>query len=255
MKATELLVNQHHELEQLFEQLDGVEVGDEKIVREELARNLIGHMAIEEEIFYPAMREAMPERIALAAVEHATARYALAQLLATPPGDPTFHAKVSVLDTLIRNHVDMEEKEILPKAEGALGAEQVAQLSRRMETRHEEVVSGDFVAMLKQTLLHELPAMLVPRAATKAATKKRAVRATAKKATPVKRGASAKRGAPPKRGAPAKRTTATKQTSKRTATASTTARRGGASSRTTASKRGASKRAASKRAASTPARG
>lgn len=239
MKATELLVNQHHELEQLFEQLDGVEAGDEKIVREELARNLIGHMTIEEEIFYPAMREAMPARIALAEVEHASARYALAQLLATPPGDPTFHAKVSVLDTMIRTHVDMEEKEILPKAESSVGVEQIAQLSRRMELRHEEVVSGDFMGMLKQKLMHELPAMLVPRAAAKTrttATKKRAVRATAKKATPVKRRAPAKRGAPTKRAAETKRATGTKRGSAQTSA------RGGSSSRTT-SKRGARKRA------------
>jgi hemerythrin-like domain-containing protein len=241
MKATELLVNQHHELEQLFEQLDGVEEGDEKVVREELTRNLVGHMMIEEEIFYPAMREAMPERIALAEVEHASARYALAQLLATPPGDPTFHAKVSVLDTMIRTHVDMEEKEILPKAESSLGPDQIAQLSRRMEARHEEVVSGDFIGMLKQKLMHELPAILVPRAAGKTrttATKKRAVRATAKKATPVKRGATAKRGAPTKRAAVTKRATGTKRGSAQTQTSS----RGGSSSRTT-SKRGARKRA------------
>ena len=79
MKATELLVNQHREVEQLFEQLESFEEGDEKIVREELARNLIGHMVIEEEMFYPAMREAMPEHVSLAEVEHAAARYALAQ--------------------------------------------------------------------------------------------------------------------------------------------------------------------------------
>ncbi len=231
MKATELLVNQHHELEQLFEQLDGVEEGDEKIVREELARNLIGHMTIEEEIFYPALREAMPERIALAETEHASARYALAQLLATPPGDPTFHAKVSVLDTMLRNHLDMEEKEILPKAESTMGAEPMAQVTRRMETRHEEIVSGDFMGMLKQKLMHELPAMLVPRAASKTATKKRAVRATAKKATPVKRSAPTKHTA-----AETKRAAGTKRG------AAQTSSRGGASSRTT-SKRGARKRA------------
>jgi hemerythrin-like domain-containing protein len=217
MKATELLVNQHHEFEQLFEQLESVEEGDEKIVREELARNLVGHMAIEEEMFYPAMRDAMPERIALAEMEHAAARYALAQLLATPPGDPMFHAKVAVLDTMIRNHVAMEEKEILPRAENAIGTEQLQQLSRRMEGRFEQVVSEDFMGMLKQKLMHEMPQMMMmPRAMPTTATKKRAVRATAKKATPAKRGAkratTAKRGATAKRGGAAtKRTPATKR--------------------------------------------
>ncbi len=238
MKATELLVNQHREFEQLFEQLESVEEGDEKIVREELTRNLVGHMAIEEEMFYPAMREAMPERIALAEVEHATARYALAQLLATPPGDPMFRAKAAALDALIRSHVAMEEKEILPRAESALGTEQLQQLTRRMEGRFEQVVSEDFVSKLKQMLMSEMPSMLVPRAVAKTATKKRAVRATAKKATPVKRGAMAKRGAPTKRAAETKRATGTKR-----ATPASTSRRGGTSARPTTSKRGARKRA------------
>jgi hemerythrin-like domain-containing protein len=207
MKATELLVNQHREVEQLFEQLEGVEEGDEKIVREELARNLIGHMAIEEEMFYPAMREAMPEQIALCEVEHAAARYALAQVLAASPGDATFRAKVRALDTMIRSHVEMEEKDILPRAESSIGAEQLQQLSRRMEGRYEQVVSEDFVGMLKLKLQHEMPSMMMPRAMSKATPKKRAVRATAKKTTPAtKRGASAKRGAPMKRTAETKRT-------------------------------------------------
>jgi hemerythrin-like domain-containing protein len=211
MKATDLLVNQHREFEQLFEQLENVEEGDEKIVREELTRNLVGHMAIEEEMFYPAMREAMPERITLAEAEHAAARYALAQLLATPPGDPMFRAKAAVLDTMIRSHMAMEEKEILPRAENVIGIEQLAQLSRRMEGRFEQVVSEDFMGMLKLKLVHEMPQMLVPRAMAKTATKKRAVRATAKKATPAKRGAGAKRGTTTKRGATAKRAAPTKR--------------------------------------------
>ncbi len=237
MKATELLVNQHREFEQLFEQLDNVEEGDEKVVREELARNLIGHMAIEEEMFYPAMREAMPERIALAEVEHATARYALAQLLATPPGDPMFRAKAAALDAMIRNHVDMEEKDILPRAENTLGTEQLQQMSRRMEGRFEQVVSEDFIGMLKQKLMHEMPAMMMPRAVAKTATKKRAVRAVVKKATPAKRSATAKRGATMKRAAETKRATGTKR-----AAPAQTSRRAGGGARTT-SKRGARKRA------------
>ena len=231
MKATELLVSQHREVEQLFEQLESVEEGDEKIVREELARNLIGHMVIEEEMFYPAMREAMPEHISMAEVEHAAARYALAQLLAASPGDPTFRAKVLVLESLVRTHVDREEKEILPRADNTLGTEQHQQLTRRMEGRYEEVVSGDFMSILKQRLVQEMPSMLAPRAAagkTTAATKKRAVRATAKKATPAAkrgagatRGASAKRGAGAKRGASATRGAATKRTAETTRTTRT----------------------------------
>lgn len=232
MKATELLVSQHREVEQLFEQLESVEEGDEKIVREELARNLIGHMVIEEEMFYPAMREAMPEHISMAEVEHAAARYALAQLLAASPGDPTFRAKVLVLESLVRTHVDREEKDILPRADNTLGMEQHQQLSRRMEARYEQVVSEDFMAILKLKIMQEMPSMLAPRAVAgkTAATKKRTVRATSKKATPAaKRGAGATRGAKAQRGAGAKRGAG--------ATRGASATRGGATKRTAEPKR------------------
>ncbi len=237
MKATELLVSQHREVEQLFEQLESVEEGDEKIVREELARNLIGHMVIEEEMFYPAMREAMPEHISMAEVEHAAARYALAQLLAASPGDPTFRAKVLVLESLVRTHVDREEKDILPRADNTLGMEQHQQLSRRMEARYEQVVSEDFMSILKLKILQEMPSMLVPRAAAgKTATKKRTVRATAKKATPAaKRGAGATRGASATRGAKAQRGAGAKRGAGATRGASAT--RGGATKRTAEPKR------------------
>ena len=243
MKATELLVNQHREFEQLFEQLHNVEEGDEKVVREELARNLIGHMAIEEEIFYPAMLEAMPERIALAEIEHATARYALAQFLATPPGDRMFRARANALDAMIRNHVNMEEKEMLPRAENVLGTEPLQQLSRRMEARFEQVVSEDFMGMLKQKLMQELPAMLVPRAVARTATKKRAVRATTKKATPAKRAATAKRGAATKRTAPTKRAATTKRTTGMKRSAPAPRQTGGAGRPTSKRGGGARKRA------------
>ena len=253
MKATELLVSQHREVEQLFEQLESVEEGDEKIVREELARNLIGHMVIEEEMFYPAMREAMPEHISMAEVEHAAARYALAQLLAASPGDPTFRAKVLVLESLVRTHVDREEKEILPRADNTLGTEQHQQLTRRMEGRYEEVVSGDFMSILKQRLVQEMPSMLAPRAAagkTTAATKKRAVRATAKKATPAaKRGAGATRGASAKRGAGATRGASAKRGAGATRGASAT--RGAATKRTAETTR-TTRTSGTKRQASQP---
>jgi hypothetical protein len=199
-------------------------------------------MAIEEEMFYPAMRDAMPERIALAEVEHAAARYALAQLLATPPGDPMFRAKAAVLDTMIRSHVAMEEKEMFPRAENVLGTEQLMQLSRRMEGRFEQVVSEDFMGMLKLKIMHEMPQMLVPRAMAKTATKKRAVRATAKKATPAKRATTAKRGAPKKRtAAPVKRAAETKRTTGMKRPAAATRKTGTAG-------RPSSKRSARKRA-------
>ena len=60
MKATDYLKAQHREVERLFAAIESAEDGPKKQkLFEELAANLVGHDAIEREIFYPACEEAM----------------------------------------------------------------------------------------------------------------------------------------------------------------------------------------------------
>jgi hemerythrin superfamily protein len=119
--AVNVLTDDHNRVRGLFKyfaQLEGAGPTDARItVVEDICKELIIHAAIEEEIFYPAARNAIKddELINEAEVEHATAKYLIQQLLPVNKSDARFFAKVTVLREYIKHHMDEEEKEIFPK--------------------------------------------------------------------------------------------------------------------------------------------
>jgi hemerythrin superfamily protein len=119
--AVNVLTDDHNRVRGLFKyfaQLEGAGPTDARItVVEDICKELIIHAAIEEEIFYPAARNAIKddELINKAEVEHATAKYLIQQLLPVNKSDARFFAKVTVLREYIKHHMDEEEKEIFPK--------------------------------------------------------------------------------------------------------------------------------------------
>ena len=145
--AVSLLSADHAEVKQMFEtyrQLVDENADDEQ--RGELARNICGmltvHAEIEEEIFYPAMRENVDDELALdeAEVEHAAARELIEQIEGMDPGDALYDAKVIVLGEYVDHHVQEEENELFPQAEKAgidlddLGAELASRKRELMST-------------------------------------------------------------------------------------------------------------------------
>ena len=83
----------------------------------EICTELTVHAKIEEEIFYPALRDAIKETDLLdeAEVEHASAKDLIAQIQGMDPSEELYDAKVTVLGEYIDHHVQEEEKEMFPK--------------------------------------------------------------------------------------------------------------------------------------------
>ena len=122
--ALSLLTRDHKEVKALFKQFDKCVEADgddeEKLqIAQEICSKLTAHATVEEEIFYPAAREALGEDADLideADIEHATAKELIAQIEASSPGDDDhFDAKVKVLGEYIDHHVREEEGEIFAK--------------------------------------------------------------------------------------------------------------------------------------------
>jgi len=145
--AVSLLTSDHAEVKQMFEeyrQLVQDNADDDR--RDELAAEICSaltvHAEIEEDIFYPALRERLDDDLALdqAEVEHAIARDLIEQIVAMEPDDALFDARVLVLAEYVEHHVQEEESEIFPQAEKSgidldeLGA---ALAERRHELRAE----------------------------------------------------------------------------------------------------------------------
>ena len=113
-----------------------------KDLAQQICQELTVHAQIEEEIFYPALREALKETdlIDEAAVEHQTAKDLIAQIQAAGEPDEMFDAKVKVLGEYIDHHVKEERGEMFPKARAAKKLDLVA-MREELEARKEELMS------------------------------------------------------------------------------------------------------------------
>ena len=100
------------------------------------------HTQLEEEIFYPALREAIKEVDLLdeAEVEHASAKELIAQIQDATEVDEKFDAKVKVLGEYIDHHVKEERNEIFVKARAARGLDRVAR-REQLPPRKEELMA------------------------------------------------------------------------------------------------------------------
>jgi hemerythrin-like domain-containing protein len=149
--AVSLLSADHAEVKQMFEryrQLVEASAADDR--RSELAAEICSaltvHAEIEEDIFYPAMREVVDDELLLdqAEVEHAAARDLIEQIESMDAGDALYDAKVLVLGEYIDHHVQEEENEIFPQAEKSgidldeLGAELGERKRELMSERAED---------------------------------------------------------------------------------------------------------------------
>jgi|SRR5689334_4841396 hemerythrin superfamily protein len=140
--AIQLLSKDHDEVEKLFKQFQKMSRdGSRKteIVRQ-ICTALTIHAEIEEEIFYPAVREALGEKgeslMDEAAVEHEGVKNLVEQIENARGNDEMLTARMKVLCEYVMHHVKEEEGKIFPKAKRArldmeeLGAEL---LERKME--------------------------------------------------------------------------------------------------------------------------
>lgn len=142
--ALAVLQADHENVKALFGQYE--QLGERAHVSKRKLANricleLTRHATAEEELFYPAVRDAIPEcadQVDEARVEHASAKELIAQILAMEEGEQLYDATVKVLSELIAHHVSEEEGEIFPKvrdseldlvALGAAIAQRKAQVS------------------------------------------------------------------------------------------------------------------------------
>jgi hemerythrin-like domain-containing protein len=142
MNAVDLLETQHKEALALLKQLEDSKPGAKrKQTFKKLQEALTGHMAIEEEVFYPAVISASTkdgEPIAEGYEEHVVARVALDRCMRSLGQERLFQVRVGVLKELVNHHIKEERSSILPMARKALSKEELNELGVLMEKRFEE---------------------------------------------------------------------------------------------------------------------
>jgi iron-sulfur cluster repair protein YtfE (RIC family) len=100
---------------------------------------------MEEEVFYPALRNSGNERaqarIAESYEEHRLQDALITELLAMPAGNEQFAAKFTVLMATGELHMQEEEHATLPQAERLL-EDQLTRLGREMAARRDQVLAA-----------------------------------------------------------------------------------------------------------------
>jgi hemerythrin superfamily protein len=141
--ALELLAADHRKVEDLFRQFEDEKDGEESTRRalvQQICGELTAHTKLEEELFYPWLRENMDEtdKLEEAYVEHASAKDLIAQVQGAGGMDEAFDAKVKVLSEYIKHHVGEEENEIFAEVRGM--QEELDELGQEMAARKAELM-------------------------------------------------------------------------------------------------------------------
>lgn len=144
--AIGLLTEDHDELRQVFQ--DYAALGDSEPARaakqsllDGLLQLLEVHLAVEEDVFYPAVRDALddPELARVALAEHAEIDELIRELRRSTPQGAALDARMHTLQSLVEGHIDTVERELFPLTEDVF--EDVDSLCQQMRERKEEAES------------------------------------------------------------------------------------------------------------------
>lgn len=123
--AIALLKQDHRTVEALLAEFEDADEEQQSSVAERICNMLTVHAQIEEEILYPAAKEALSEDeeeaelVNEAEVEHTSTKELIAKIEAMTPDDENFKATVKVLGEYVKHHVKEEESELLPAVKRA----------------------------------------------------------------------------------------------------------------------------------------
>jgi hypothetical protein len=167
MNAIDFLKKDHANVQDLFRQYES-EGGGRRKLAEQIFTEIEIHAALEEELFYPALqgrvKPATLEResptaeeegedeesdvmaqeedlVAEALEDHQEVKTLTATLRRLDPGDAQFQIMFAELRESVEEHVGMEEDELMPDAEAALGGE-LERLGGQLAERKEQLMAG-----------------------------------------------------------------------------------------------------------------
>ncbi|HEX5738058.1 MAG TPA: hemerythrin domain-containing protein [Hydrogenophaga sp.] len=140
--AIALLKADHAAVSKMFAEYEKTRsVANKKKLVAEICTALSVHAQIEEEIFYPAVKETLKDKLLVpeATVEHASLKDLIAQIEDIEPDGEMFDAKVKVLSEYVKHHVKEEQNEMFPKAKAS--TLDMVELGTRLTARKEDLMA------------------------------------------------------------------------------------------------------------------
>lgn len=146
--AIQLLTDDHKKIKAQLEELANTTpraVKKRAELLDEIATMLKVHTTIEEEIFYPAFKQAGNKDDAKmyfeAMEEHrAAGELVLPDLMGTKPDSEKFSGRAKVLKELVIHHADEEEEDMFKRAKSLFDADALDALGERMQARKAQML-------------------------------------------------------------------------------------------------------------------
>ena len=146
MDAMSLLKDDHQKVKKLLAELEstterGVKTREELFTK--VKQELVVHEAIEEEIFYPALKEhPKTKEIALEGYEeHHVVDTVMAEIEGVAYDDEKWGAKFSVMKENLEHHIEEEEGEMFKQARQVFDQDELTQLGESMKARKEDLMT------------------------------------------------------------------------------------------------------------------
>jgi hemerythrin superfamily protein len=140
--AIALLKADHEEVSRLFDEYEKARsTASKKALVADICTALSVHAQIEEEIFYPAVKAALKDKMLVpeATVEHASLKDLIAQLEGVEPDGEMYDARVKVLSEYVKHHVKEEQSEMFAKVKAS--SLDTVELGARLAARKEDLMA------------------------------------------------------------------------------------------------------------------
>ncbi|PKO78925.1 MAG: hemerythrin [Betaproteobacteria bacterium HGW-Betaproteobacteria-15] len=140
--AIAMLKADHAAVSEMFAEYEkSRSIPKKKALVAEICTALSVHAQIEEEIFYPAVKAALKDKLLVpeATVEHTSVKDLIAQIEGLEPDGEMYDAKVKVLSEYVKHHVKEEQNEMFPKAKST--SLDMVDLGAQMAARKDELMA------------------------------------------------------------------------------------------------------------------
>ena len=140
--AVALLKADHEAVSRMFADYEkSRSASGKKALVAEICTALSVHAQIEEEIFYPALKSVLKDKLLVpeATVEHASVKDLIDQLQGAEPDSEMYDARVKVLSEYVKHHVKEEQSEMFPKAKAS--SLDMVELGARMTARKDDLLA------------------------------------------------------------------------------------------------------------------
>jgi hemerythrin superfamily protein len=134
-----VLVQDHHEVEELFAKLEGSPLADADrgMLVSSVTAELVRHAVAEEQWLYPTARRVLDDGDDVAdheIAEHSEVEDTLKQLERAHPEAPGYRELVAKLIGDVRHHIEEEENELFPRLKGVIGEAEMTELGGKIES-------------------------------------------------------------------------------------------------------------------------